>query len=118
MTAAERATYHLFGWSDQPDQESPGQFAFADAAGVSRILKAAGWRDAYISALDVPCTLSKADLAVYARRMGRVGVILPDLDELLQRKVTVALEEAFAEFLVNDNAKFDAACWLIRARAG
>ena len=50
--------------------------------------------------------------------MGPVGVILPDLDRDLQRKVTAALEEAFVEFLVDDMAKFDTACWIIRARAG
>ncbi|MDP4025350.1 methyltransferase domain-containing protein [Methylobacterium sp. NEAU 140] len=118
MTAAERAAGPLLGWSDQPDPDAPGQFAFADARRVERIVRAAGWGAVEISPLDVPCALPKADLDLYARRMGRVGLILPDLEEALREQVLAAVERGYAAFLLNGVATFDAACWMVRARAG
>ena len=56
-------------------------------------------------------------LAVYIRRMGYVAIALPDLEEKLRAKVTDALDQAFAAFLIDDVARFNAACWMIRARA-
>lgn len=118
MAAAERAAEPLLGRSDRPDPNAPGQFAFADANRVRGILSTAGWDAIKISPLDVPCTLSKPDLAIYARRMGRIGMILPDLDEALRAKVTAALDDAFASFLLDDIARFDVACWMVQAHAG
>jgi SAM-dependent methyltransferase len=118
MTAAERATGHLLRSSNQPAREAPGPFALANPDRVSQLLTVAGWRDVQVGALNVSCTLPKAELTVYTHRMGPVGMVLPDLDPALQRKVIATLEDAFVEFLVDDIAKFNAACWVIRARAG
>lgn len=118
MVAAERAVAPILGWPDQAAPEAPGQFAFADAARVERILRAAGWRRVEISPIDVPCSLTRADLTLYARRMGRVGMVIPDLDPALREKVEKALDDAFAPFVVDDTARFDSACWLVRAAAG
>jgi SAM-dependent methyltransferase len=117
MVTGELATGSLVQWPERAAPTTPGQFAFADAAHVERILGAAGWCTIEISPINVPCSLPKADLAVYARRMGRVGMVLPDLDQALQEKVESALDDAFASFVTADVARFDSACWLIRAHA-
>lgn len=118
MTAAERAAAPILGEGDRTDPLAPGQFAFADADRVTRILTTAGWHDVAIGPVDIPCTLSNADLATYVRRMGRIGMILPDLAPAVRDRVTAALDRAFAPFVHDGVARFDAACWRIRARAG
>lgn len=115
MTTAERAAGPLLGWKDEP--EAPGQFAFANATQVSRILTAAGWRDVDITPIDVACNLPEGDLITYSRRMGRVGAILPDLGNALREDVIAKLDTAFAPFLIEGHATFNAACWIIRAKA-
>ena len=117
MTAAERAVAPLLGWTEERDAPAPGQFAFADADRVDRILQAAGWTNVEIAPVNVPCRLTKDDLHIYARRMGRVGVVLPDLDRELHERVERALDEAFAPYVTEETAQFEAACWLIKARA-
>jgi SAM-dependent methyltransferase len=120
MTAAERAAGPLLGWKDEPEAKpkAPGQFAFADATHVSRILTAAGWSDIDITPTDLACSLTEGDLITYSRRMGRVGAILSDLDDALRKDVIAELDAAFAAFLVEGHAAFDAACWIIRAKTG
>ncbi|AJP74145.1 hypothetical protein TS85_00055 [Sphingomonas hengshuiensis] len=120
MTAAERAAGPLLGWKDEPEanSEAPGQFAFANATHVSRILAAAGWRDVDITPTDVACSLTEGDLITYSRRTGRVGAILPDLEDALREDVIAKLDAAFADFIVEGQAAFNAACWIIRAKAG
>ena len=117
MIAAERAAAPILGWANHAAPDAPGQFAFADAARVERILRTAGWCTVAIRPVDVPCSLSKADLAIYARSMGRVGMILPDLDQTLREQVEKVLDDAFAHIVVDDVARFDSACWLVHAVA-
>lgn len=117
MVAAERAAAPILRWTDQAAPNAPGQFAFADAARVERMLRTAGWCTVDIIPIDVPCSLPRADLAIYVRRMGRVGMTLPDLDQDSRMEVEKALDDAFARFVVNDVARFDSACWFVRARA-
>jgi SAM-dependent methyltransferase len=116
MMAGELAAAPLLGWTGKAGPASPGQFALADAAYVENILRAAGWDAIDISPIDVPCRLSSADLATYIRRMGKVGMVLPDLDEGLRATVEVALDAAFAAFVTDGMVSFDCACWLICAR--
>ena len=117
QTTAERAAEPLIGRVGPSDPHAPGQFGFADADRVRGILAASGWDAIDIAPLDVPLALPRDDLAVYIRRMGYVAIALPDLEEKLRAKVTDALDQAFAAFLIDDVARFNAACWMIRARA-
>ena len=117
QTTAERAAEPLIGRVGPSDPHAPGQFGFADADRVRRILAASGWGAIDIAPIDVPLALPRDDLAVYIRRMGYVAIALPDLEEKLRAKVTDALDQAFAAFLIDDVARFNAACWMIRARA-
>ena len=116
MVAAEQASAPYLPKLEPREPSAPGQFAFADADRVRGILEPS-WRDIDIQPLDVPCTLSADDLATYAARMGRVGQILPDLDEATRTRVIDAVNQAFAPFVADGVARFTAACWLVRARA-
>lgn len=118
MVTAERAVTALLGSEEPIDPCAPGQFAFGEADRVRAILTASAWDAIDIQPIDVDCKLSKSDLAIYVRRMGRVGTILPDLDEVMRHRVTSALDEAFSRFLAGGQAHFTAACWLVRAKAG
>ncbi|MES2055376.1 MAG: class I SAM-dependent methyltransferase [Pseudomonadota bacterium] len=117
MTAGERAAAPLLPQLVPADPEAPGQFAFADPDRVRNIL-AGGWRDVEIQPLDIPCTLSESDLQTYIMNMGRVGVLLPDLDDRTRATVAEALTCAFAPFMSDGVAHFTLACWVITARAG
>lgn len=116
MVTAEQAAAPYLPKLEPRDPSAPGQFAFADADRVRGILEPA-WRDIDIQPLDVPCTLSADDLATYAARMGRVGQMLPDLDEATRTAVIDAVNQAFSLFVADGVARFTAACWMVRARA-
>lgn len=116
MIAAERAAAPFLPELTPRDPAAPGQFAFADADRVRRILETE-WRDIDIQPLDVPCTLSANDLAIYAARMGRVGQMMPDLDKTTQTTVIRAVNRAFAPYATDGVAAFTAACWHVHARA-
>lgn len=117
MVAAEQASDPYLPALAPREPAAPGQFAFADAQRVRDILKPE-WSDIDIQPLDVPCTLSPDDLTTYAVRMGRVGQMLPDLDEATRTAVMQAVNQAFEPFMIDGVARFTAACWLVRARAG
>lgn len=117
MVAAEQASAPYLPALAPREPAAPGQFAFADAQRIRDILKPE-WSDIDIQPLDVPCTLSPDDLTTYAARMGRVGQMLPDLDEATRTTVMQAVNQAFEPFMIDGVARFTAACWLVRARAG
>jgi hypothetical protein len=116
MTTAERAAAALLPELAPRDPAAPGQFAFSDAGRVRSILAAAGWRDIDIQPLDVACTLSEDDLAVYVTRMGPVALLLPDLDAQRRGTVVAAVRRAFDVHVSAGAARFTAACWRVQAR--
>ncbi|MGH6615745.1 class I SAM-dependent methyltransferase [Sphingomonas sp.] len=116
MTAAEHAAAPLLPQLAPSDPDAPGQFAFADAQKVRRILET-GWRDIDITPLDIACTLPAADLQTYIMTMGRVGALLPDLDDRTRAAVSAVLTSAFEPFVSDGTARFSLACWLVSARA-
>ena len=116
MTAAERAAAPLLPELVPRDPAAPGQFAFADAERVRGVLAASGWRDVDIRPLDVACTLTEGDLAVYVTTMGSVGLLLPDLDDRRRSEVTAAVRRAFEVYVSAGVAEFTAACWRVHAR--
>lgn len=116
MVAAERAAAPFLPEAPAPDPDGPGQFAFADPDRMRRFL-ASGWRDIDIQALDVPCTLPEPDLTTYVTRMGRVGLLLPELDAAARATLAAVVRRAFDGFVTSGAAHFNAACWLVRARA-
>jgi SAM-dependent methyltransferase len=114
MTTAERAAPP--GLDVLPrDPDGPGQFAFGDEAKVRRILEDAGWADVTISPVDVTCSMPEASLLPYVGRLGPVGMALTDADDDTRARVLDTVRPAFDPFVVGDEVRFDAACWLVAA---
>lgn len=116
MTVAERAAGPWLPQLSGLNAGDPGQFAFADPERTARLLSS-GWSDIDIQPVDIECTLTGDDLRTYATSMGRVGAILPDLDEQTRAAILDAVMGAYEEFVSDGRARFTAANWLIRARA-
>lgn len=116
MIAAEHAARPFLPQLPIASPDEPGQFAFADPDKVRRIL-AGSWRDIEFKPIDISCTLSEDDLQTYIMSMGRVGTLLPDLDEKTRAIVCAALTDTFTQFVVDGTARFSLACWIVSARA-
>jgi SAM-dependent methyltransferase len=114
--AAEAAAPWLPGLS-APVPGAPGQFGFADPERVRRILQASGWHDVEVRAVDVPMSLSEQELMAYVTTMGPVGRALREVNEERRAGAVAALRAAYGRFVENGAARFDAACWLVRATA-
>jgi ubiquinone/menaquinone biosynthesis C-methylase UbiE len=117
MTTAERAAAPLLPSAPERAPDAPGQFAFADAARVRRILQQSGWTDVDMRPIDVTCTLPERDMVRYATRLGPVGRILLELDDATRTRVIDALRTAFEPYVHGAEVRFTAACWWVGARA-
>jgi len=100
-----------------PEPNAPGQFAFADAERMHRILDASGWRDVEVRPLDVSCEVAEADLLAYVTKLGPAGAALRNADETTKAQAAEALRAAFQPFVQDGAARFVSACWLATARA-
>lgn len=117
MTAAERAAAPLLPNLAPRQRDAPGQFAFADPHRVRSLLKKSGWGEIDIQPLDVGCVLPRAELTRYVASLGPVGLLLQQVDEPLRTKVLDAACAAFTPFVHDAEVRYDAACWVVRARA-
>jgi SAM-dependent methyltransferase len=117
MTTAERAAAPLLPNIPPRQPDAPGQFAFADPQRVQKILSESGWTHIDLGAIDVPCVFPAKELERYSTRMGPVGLALQQADEATRSNVSEAVRVAFAPFVHGAEARFDAACWRVRARA-
>jgi hypothetical protein len=117
MTTAERAAAPLLGGIPPRKPNAPGQFAFADSSYVRRILEEGGWLHTGFSALDIGCGFAAADLERFFTRLGPLGQVLRDTDEPTRQRVIRDVRAAFTPYLRGDEVRFNAACWMISARA-
>lgn len=117
MTAAERAAAPLLGPRPPLAPDAPGQFAFARRDRVFGILRDSGWRDITIEPADRACAFPAKWLEAYFTRLGPVGRALPELDDVTRQRVIDALHIAFERYRIGDQIRFEAACWLLTARA-
>jgi len=117
MTCAERAAAPLLPPLQPMRPNAPGQFGFADAGHVRKILDDSGWRDVAISPVDVACTMPEAALMPYLSNLGRIGVALQQADAATRDHVLGVVRAAFAPFVQGDTVRFTAACWMIEAKA-
>ena len=117
MTCAERAAAEMLPPLPPQQADAPGQFAFADPDRVRAILANAGWSHAVLTPFDAECTMPVAALDAYLLHMGRVGIVLRQLDDASRAAVLAQLRDAFASFVDGDCVSFTAACWRIDARA-
>lgn len=117
MTTAERAAAPLLPNLPARQPNAPGQFAFADPQRVSRILEDSGWAGIDIRPIDVACTLPEKDLVRYFSTLGPLGRVLPETDEPIRTQVIEAVRAAFEPYVHGAEVRFDAACWMVGARA-
>ena len=117
MTTAERAAAPLLPAAPARDPDAPGQFAFADAGRVARLLAASGWSDVALQPFDVACRFAERDLVRFFTILGPLGRALPQVDAETRRRIVATVRAAFDPYVHGDEVRFDAACWLIGARA-
>lgn len=117
MTTAERAAAPLLPELPARRPDGPGQFAFADPRRIESVLRAAGWTQIDIRAVDIRCSFPANELVRYLSWLGPVGTILQDADHQLRATVVEAVRPAFDGYIQNDAICFTAACWLVDAQA-
>jgi SAM-dependent methyltransferase len=116
MTTAARAAAPYLPSLPKPDPNGPGQFGFADPDRVRRILEASGWQGIDLQPIDVTESLSETNLSAYVTKMGPVTLALRDVDEQTRVKVNGIVRAAFNPFIRDGMARFNMACWLVKAR--
>lgn len=117
MTTAERAGAALMPSVPPRVHDAPGQFAFADATRVRRILDESGWAAIDIAPIDVECILPESELARHVTRFGPLARVLNDADVRTRERVVGSVVAAFASYVHGAEVRYDAACWMISARA-
>jgi SAM-dependent methyltransferase len=117
MTAAARAAAPYLPALPTPDPNGPGQFGLADPDRVRRVLDESGWKRVDLRPTDVPASVEERELLGYVTRMGPVGLALRDVDESTRARTVAAVQAAFVPFVRDGAARFNAACWLVSARA-
>lgn len=117
MTVAERAAAPLLPDIPPRRPDAPGQFAFADAQRVRGILQDSGWMAIDLRPIDVACAFPERELTPYMTRLGPLGRILETVDEPTRRRVIETVRRAFDPYVHGDEVRFNAACWMIDARA-
>jgi SAM-dependent methyltransferase len=117
MTAAERAAADFLPQLPGRIENGPGQFGLADPDRVRAILNDGGWRNPALHPVDMACSMPVSDLALYARRMGPVGELLPTLDGAAKAEVERTVDAAFLPWVEDGMARFTAACWMVTASA-
>jgi SAM-dependent methyltransferase len=117
MTTAERAAAPLLPGVPPRVPDAPGQFGFADAQRVHRILEQSGWAQIDIQPIDVVCTFPESELARYVSRFGPLGRVLQDADEPTRTRVVETVRAAFEPFVHEADVRYVAACWMVAARA-
>jgi ubiquinone/menaquinone biosynthesis C-methylase UbiE len=117
MTTAERAAAPMLPDLPPRRADGPGQFAFADAQKVNGILSDSGWADIRVERIDVDCAMPEAELAGYLARLGPVGLALKNADDERRARVLAVVRAAFERYVVGNEVRFNAACWMIAARA-
>lgn len=116
MTTAERAAAALLPNLAPRRPDAPGQFGFADAQRVRKILEQSGWDDIDIRPIDVSCSLPEQELGRYGTRFGPVGVALREADAQTRAQVAAAVRAAFDPYVQGNEARFTACCWMMCAR--
>lgn len=114
MSAAPRAAASIVPMpSIEPN--APGPFGLADPDYVRSILERSGWRDIDLAAIDLECSMREDDLIRYFTRVGGVGRVFADLDADTQARVIEVVRPAFDPFIVGDEVRSTAACWMVSA---
>ena len=120
-TAALAAVRHLLPPITPPGPEEPGQFSWADAARVHRILETAGFKNVSLTPHDLAMRLAgrgeAAEAANFAFRVGPVVRATSDASEQKKREVRAALEAFFKSHEGPQGIVLPGAIWVVTARA-
>ncbi|HEY2836584.1 MAG TPA: class I SAM-dependent methyltransferase [Rhizomicrobium sp.] len=117
MTEGERAAAPLLPPPPPQVPHAPGPFALADRRRIATLLEESGWRDIAVTPVDRICAFPERDLMHYLAWMGPVGRLLQTAEENTRARVLETVRSAFDVFVTGDEVRFDAACWMIEARA-
>lgn len=117
MTTAERAAAPLLPNIPARDPNGPGQFAFADAHRVNRILEESGWSGIEIQPVDASCSFPETELVRYFTQFGPLGRILHEADASTRALIVERVRAAFVPYVRGDELRFNAACWMVSAHA-
>ena len=117
MTTAERAAAALLPELPARRPDAPGQFAFANGQRVRTILEDSGWTDIDVRPIDVACTIAEEDLNLYLTRIGPVARRLQEMDDRVRAHIVEAVRPAFDPYVHGTDVRFNAACWMVGARA-
>jgi ubiquinone/menaquinone biosynthesis C-methylase UbiE len=117
MTTAERAAAPLLPSLPERRSDTVGQFAFADAQRVRRILEDSGWLDIDVRPVDLACTFPESELPLYMTRLGPLGRVLHDVEDTTRGRILETVRSAFQPYVHGAEVRFMAACWLFGARA-
>jgi len=117
MTTAERAAASHLPELPARRPDAPGQFAFANGQRVRTILEDSGWTDIDVRPIDVACTIAEEDLHLYLTRIGPVARRLQEMDDRVRAHIVEAVRPAFDPYVHGTDVRFNAACWMVGARA-
>ncbi|VWC52680.1 class I SAM-dependent methyltransferase [Burkholderia lata] len=117
MTIAEQAAAPLLPNLPARRPGAPGQFGFGDRQRIASVLSDSGWADIAIEPVDLACALPEPALDDYISRLGPVGLALLEVDDATRRRVVDTMRAAFEPYIDGAEVRFDAACWLVTARA-
>jgi ubiquinone/menaquinone biosynthesis C-methylase UbiE len=119
-TAALAAVRHLLPPITPPGPEDPGQFSWADAARVHRILETAGFQDISLTPHDPEMPLAgrggAAEAASFMSRVGPVVRAMSDASEQRRKEVRAALEAFFKIHEGPTGIVLPGAIWVVTAR--
>ena len=65
----------------------------------------------------MPCTLPEKGLIGYLTRFGPLGRRLDEVDEQTRMQVIETVRPAFDPYVHGVDVQFNAACWIVNARA-
>jgi SAM-dependent methyltransferase len=120
-TAALAAVRHMLPPITPPGLEEPGQFSWADAARVHRILESAGFQDVSLTPHDPAMPLAArggaAEAASFMCRVGPVVRALTDASEQRRKEVRGALEAFFRIHEGPQGIVLPGAIWIVTAQA-
>jgi hypothetical protein len=114
LTTAARAAAPIVPMP-APEPHAPGPFGLADDGHTRSILDRSGWTAIDFEPIDLECSMPERELVRYFTRIGPVGRVFADLDADTQRKVVTAVRPAFDSFVVGDEVRITAACWMVSA---
>jgi SAM-dependent methyltransferase len=120
-TAPLAAVRHILPPITPPGPEDPGQFSWADAARVHRILESAGFQDVSLTPHDPVMPLATsggaAEATSFMLRVGPVVRAMSDASEQQRKEVRVALEAFFRSHEGPQGIVLPGAIWIVTARA-